>query len=384
MQLLVKVILTLWVSWARGQEIACDPPRIANSHYLPKRTNYGLGQEITYYCTSGFFPSSRGNTATCTDKGWDPPPRCSLNPCEFPEIKHGLLYKEDKYKSYFPAPIKQWFYYSCDENYVTPPEDFWHYITCTQDGWTPEVPCSRKCVFDDLEHVRSPSKEQRLLQGQSIKIDCDPGYSLSDPQSTVTCTENGWSSPPRCIKHCDMPIFGNATAIITGKPFRPDDMLDYQCLDGYENRDGSKKGSMVCGEDGWSHLPTCFKSSDKCGPPPGISNGDITSVTLKMYQPWSTVKYQCQAYYQIQGPKYVTCSYGKWSKPPRCIDPCVLSEKIMKEKNIQLNGKYDKTYFIKSGNSIDFKCKAGLKAVTSVESFQALCLEGKMEYPTCK
>ncbi|XP_023604858.1 complement factor H-related protein 2-like isoform X4 [Myotis lucifugus] len=325
MQLLVKVILTLWVSWARGQEIACDPPRIANSHYLPKRTNYGLEQEITYYCTSGFLPSSRGNTAKCTDKGWDPPPRCSLNPCEFPEIKHGLLYKEDKYKSYFPAPIKQWFYYSCDENYVTPPEDFWHYITCTQDGWTPEVPCRRKCVFDDLKHVRSPSKEQRLLQGESLKIDCDPGYSLSDPQSTVTCTENGWSSPPSCIK-----------------------------------------------------------SSDKCGPPPGISNGDITSVTLKMYHPWSTVKYQCQAYYELQGPKYVTCSYGKWSKPPRCIDPCVLSEKIMKEKNIQLNGKYDKTYFIKSGNSIDFKCKSGLKAVTSVESFQALCLEGKMEYPTCK
>ncbi|XP_023601844.1 complement factor H-related protein 4-like isoform X2 [Myotis lucifugus] len=114
--------------------------------------------------------------------------------------------------------------------------------------------------------------------GQSIKIDCDPGYSLSDPQSTVTCTEHGWSSPPSCIKHCDMPIFGNATAIITGKPFRPNDMLDYQCLDGYENRDGSKKGSMVC------------ESSDKCGPPPGISNGDITSITLKMYHPWSTVR----------------------------------------------------------------------------------------------
>ncbi|XP_036210515.1 complement factor H-related protein 4-like isoform X6 [Myotis myotis] len=319
MQLLVTVILTLWVSSARGQEIACNPPIIANSHYLPKRTNYGLGQEITYYCTSGFFPSIRGNTAKCTDKGWDPPPRCSLNPCEFPEIKHGLLYREDKYRSYFPAPIKQWFYYSCDENYVTPTEDFWHYVTCTQDGWTPEVPCRRKCVFNDLEHVRSPSKEQRLLQGQSIKIDCHPGYSLSNAQSTVTCTEKGWSSPPKCIKHCDMPVFENATAIITGKPFRPDDTLDYQCLDGYENRDGSKKGSMVCGEDGWSHLPTCFKSADKCGPPPAISNGDITSVTLKVYYPWSTVKYQCQAYYQIQGPKYVTCSYGKWSEVPRCI-----------------------------------------------------------------
>ncbi|XP_054569039.1 complement factor H-related protein 4-like [Eptesicus fuscus] len=384
MLLLVKVILTLWVSWARGQEIACEPPRIANSHYIPERANYGLGQAITYYCKSGFLPSTRGNIAKCTDKGWDPPPRCSLNPCEFPEIKHGRLYKEDKYKSHFPVSVGQWFYYSCDENYVTPSEDFWDYVTCTQDGWTPEVPCRRKCIFNYSEHPHSPPQEQTYLQGQSINVTCPRGYSLPNPQRTVTCTENGWSSPPTCIQHCDMPIFENATAIFTGKPFRPNDMLDYQCLDGYENRDGSKMGSMVCGEDGWLHLPTCFKSADKCGPPPVISNGDITSFTLKVYPPWSRVKYQCQAYYKFQGPKYVTCSYGKWSEPPRCIDPCVISEKIMSEKNIRLKGKYDKTYFVKTGEIIDFMCKPGYKAVTSVDSFQAVCLEGTMEYPTCK
>ncbi|ELK24907.1 Complement factor H-related protein 4 [Myotis davidii] len=166
-------------------------------------------------------------------------------------------------------------------------------------------------------------------------------------QLLVTVILTLWVSWARGQEHCDMPIFENATAIITGKPVRPDDMLGYQCLDGYENRDGSKKGAMVC------------ESSEKCGPPPGISNGDITSVTLKVYYPWSTVKYQCQTYYQIQGPKYVTCSYGKWSEVPRCMDPCVLSEKIMKEKNIEINGKYDKSYFIKSGTSIDFKCKSG-------------------------
>ncbi|XP_036210509.1 complement factor H-related protein 4-like isoform X1 [Myotis myotis] len=384
MQLLVTVILTLWVSWARGQEITCDPPLIENSHYIPKRTNYELGQEITYYCTTGFFPSSRGNTATCTDKGWDPPPRCSLNPCELPKLKHGLLYKEDTYRSYFPAPIKQWFYYSCDENYVTPPESFWHYITCTQDGWTPEVPCLRKCVFNDLKHVRTPPKEQRLLQGQSIKIDCLPGYSLLNPQSTVTCTEKGWSSLPRCIKHCDMPTFENARAVITGRPFRLNDTLDYQCLDGYENRDGSTNGTMVCGEDGWLHLPTCFKSADKCGPPPPINYGAITSIPLEVYPPWSRVEYQCQDYYELRGPQYVTCSSAKWSEPPRCIVPCVISEKIMNAKNIQIKGKNDKTYYAKTGDIIDFMCKSGRKAATSKESFQAMCLEGTVEFPICE
>ncbi|ELK24906.1 Complement factor H-related protein 4 [Myotis davidii] len=314
MQLLVTVILTLWVSWARGQ----------------------------------------------------------VNPCEFPKLKHGLLYKENTYRSYFPAPIKQWFYYSCDENYVTPPEGFWHYITCTEDGWTPEVPCRRKCVFNDLEHVRTPPKEQRLLQGQSIKIDCLPGYSLLNPQGTVTCTENGWSSPPRCLKHCDMPIFENARAVITGKPFRPNDTLDYQCLDGYENTDGSTNGSMVC------------ESADKCGPPPPINYGAITSIPSEGYPPWSRVEYQCQDYYELRGPQYVTCSSAKWSKPPRCIVPCVISEKIMNAKNIQIKRKNDKTYYAKTGDIIDFMCKSGRKAATSKESFQAMCLEGTVEYPICE
>ncbi|KAK1327971.1 hypothetical protein QTO34_012393 [Cnephaeus nilssonii] len=375
MLLLVKVILTLWVSWVHGQEIACDPPRIENSQYISKRTNYRLGDTITYYCTSGFFPSSWGNTAKCTDKGWDPPPRCS-------KIKHGLLYKEETYRSYFPAPIGQWFYYSCDENYVTPPEKVWHYITCTKmDG---PRKCPAACIFNYSEHPHSPPKKQKYLQGQTHHCYLPSGLQSPKPQRTVTCTENGWSSPPTCIQHCDMPIFENATATITGKPFRPNDTLDYQCLDGYENEDGNALGTMVCTENGWSHLPTCFKSADKCGPPPAISNGAITSLPLEVYPPGSRVEYQCQAYYELRGPKYVTCSYAKWSELPSCIDPCVISEKIMSEKNIELKGKDDKTYYVKTGDIIEFVCKSGHRAVTSEESFQAVCLEGMVEFPRCE
>nr|KAF6279688.1 complement factor H related 2 [Myotis myotis] len=181
-----------------------------------------------------------------------------------------------------------------------------------------------------------------------------------------------------------MPTFENARAVITGRPFRLNDTLDYQCLDGYENRDGSTNGTMVCGEDGWLHLPTCFKSADKCGPPPPINYGAITSIPLEVYPPWSRVEYQCQDYYELRGPQYVTCSSAKWSEPPRCIVPCVISEKIMNAKNIQIKGKNDKTYYAKTGDIIDFMCKSGRKAATSKESFQAMCLEGTVEFPICE
>ncbi|XP_014302678.1 complement factor H-related protein 4-like [Myotis lucifugus] len=385
MLLLVKVILTLWVSWARGQEITCDPPTIPNGDFAPKMNQYELDDVITYQCGNGFYPPLLGNTTKCSLVGWLPRPRCVLKPCGFPEIKHGRLLHSGTSK-YFPVYVGRSLLYFCDYGYEPPSQTSLAIMNCTQDGWSPEIPCLRKCSFKSLLHGYSPATEESYVQGQSRTVMCRLGYGLQNPQNRMTCTEAGWSPPPICIpvKHCDMPIFENARAVITGKPFRPNDTLDYQCLDGYENRDGSTKGSMVCGEDGWTHLPTCFKSADKCGPPPAISNGDITSFPLKEYPPWSRVQYQCQAYYELRGPTDVTCSYGKWSKPPRCIDPCVISEEIMNEKNIQLKGKDNKRYYVKTGDIIEFMCKSGRKAVTSEESFQAMCLEGTVKFPRCE
>ncbi|XP_053518524.1 complement factor H-like [Artibeus jamaicensis] len=74
---LISVIVTLGVSQAHGQETTCDPPTIPNGLYAPHRTKHRLEDVITYRCDNGFYPSSRGNTAKCTDGGWAPPPRCS-------------------------------------------------------------------------------------------------------------------------------------------------------------------------------------------------------------------------------------------------------------------------------------------------------------------
>ncbi|XP_066094557.1 complement factor H-related protein 3-like [Saccopteryx bilineata] len=382
MLLLATVTLTLHISWAHGQEITCDPPRFENGGYTPDRAVYKLEEVITYHCKNGFHPSTRGIKAKCTDKGWEPPPRCSLQPCDLPEIKHGVLYSEDSYRSYFPVSLGQWFYYSCDDGYATPTQKQWYYITCTTGGWSPEIPCHKKCALSHLEHKHFPHKEESYIEGQSIEVDCDPGYSLVNQQSAVMCTENGWDPPPRCIKHCGMPLFENARAIITGKPFKLNDTLDYQCLDGFENRDGKPSGSMVCGEDGWYNLPTCFNPAENCGPPPDISNGDIISIPLAVYPSSSRVEYQCQGYYELRGTKYITCRQGEWSMPPRCEEPCLISEEDMNENNIQLKGKHN-TYYAKAGDVIEFTCKSGHSALTSVHSFLALCAEGEMELPRC-
>ncbi|XP_019493569.1 PREDICTED: complement factor H-related protein 3-like isoform X3 [Hipposideros armiger] len=308
-----------------------------------------------------------------------------VQPCGFPEIKHGSLYNENKYKSYFPAAIGTWFYYSCKDNFVTHSGNYWDYITCTQEGWSPAVQCRRKCIFNYLENGVSPQHEKEYMEGESLRVNCHADYTFPDQQTSMTCTEDGWSPPPVCrVKYCGMPVFANATAVITGARFGVNDTLDYKCLDGYENRDGKKAGSMVCGEDGWTHLPTCYKSTEKCERPPSISNGDFTSLPLAVYPPGSRLKYQCQAYYELRGSKYVTCNEGKWSEPPRCIDPCVISEQNMNKNNIRLKGKDDTTYYVKTGDLVEFVCKSGHTAATSQQSFQVVCGEGTLEYPRCE
>ncbi|KAM7050274.1 complement factor H-related protein 2-like isoform 1-T1 [Molossus nigricans] len=326
MLLLVSALLSGWVSWAHGQEVTCDPPRFANSHYTPDRTSYGLGHVITYGCKSGFYPPPRGNTAKCTPVGWDPPPRCSFKPCEYPEVKHGRLYREDSYRPYFPARVGQWFYYSCDDNYSTPSQQTWGHITCTQQGWSPEVPCLRKCVFNYLENGRSPASPQTHLQGASVLVNCHPGFSLQDQQSTMNCTESGWSPLPNCI------------------------LVD---------------------------------SKGQCGPPPSIDNGDTTTFPSKVYAPGSSVEYQCQSYYELQGDRRITCREGKWSEPPKCLEPCVLSEEIMEKHSIELQWSYEKKIYSKTNDVVEFRCRRGYRKATPETKFRVQCREGVLAYPTC-
>uniref|UniRef100_A0A2K6E624 Sushi domain-containing protein n=1 Tax=Macaca nemestrina TaxID=9545 RepID=A0A2K6E624_MACNE len=338
-------------------------------------------------------------------------------PCDYPDIEHGGLYYESMRRPYFPVPVGKYFSYYCDEHFETPSGSYWDYIHCTQDEWSPAVPCLRKCYFPYLENGYNENDGRKFVQGNSIEVACHPGYGLPNEQTTVTCTENGWSPPPRCIyvipvgkyfsyycdehfetpsgsywdyihctqdgwspavlclRKCYFPYLENGYNENNGTKFVQGNAVEVACHPGYSLP--KEQTTVTCTENGWSPTPRCIRvnSTRKCGPPPPIDNGDTTSFPLSVYAPDSSVEYQCQKFYQLEGNKQVTCRNGQWSEPPKCL---------RKYFNIH-PGKismYSRSR-PRTGEPVEFVCRSGYYLPSNSHPLRTTCQDGKLEYPTC-
>uniref|UniRef100_A0A8C6D6B3 Complement factor H related 5 n=1 Tax=Moschus moschiferus TaxID=68415 RepID=A0A8C6D6B3_MOSMO len=243
--------------------------------------------------------------------------------CDFPKINHGILYNEKKYKASFPVSLGKIFYYSCEYNFMSPSKYFWTPITCTEDGWSPTPKCLRVCFFPFVENGHSASSGQAHLEGDTVHITCNKGFSLPDNQGSITCAEGGWSSPPECIStktECRLPFLeANIDAYPKQEKYKVGDVLKFSCRQRLK-RVGPD--SVQCYQFGWSpNFPTCKGQVRSCGQPPQLPNGKMKYIKQEKYEHNEMVEYDCNPNFVMKGPKKIQCMDGEWTTLPTCVEP---------------------------------------------------------------
>ncbi|XP_074764332.1 complement factor H [Athene noctua] len=306
-------------------EIVCSPPIIRNGNFRPQEDNYVVGDIITVQCNTGYhFKTLTGkNTAECTRDGWVPDPGCVQKPCDYPAIENGKLSDSLEYHKnyYFPMRVGQHADYHCANGYSTPSGHYWVRIACSGRGWSPEPKCLKICHTRQLENgYFSQRWKSSYKEGESVKYVCDTDYLTEHEGGEVTCTKDGWSPPPRCIrkKKCQNINFENGFFTLRKTTFNLQEKVTYNCITGFVTPEGQETGVIQCQENGWTPPPKCIKSCK-------TSHLDILiyHTNKTMFMPGDTIEYACLEGYQTADkmPTGTTrCGInGEWSPTPQCL-----------------------------------------------------------------
>ncbi|XP_044530845.1 complement factor H-like [Gracilinanus agilis] len=340
---------------------------------------------INYKCNW----NSKFKITTCRNGRWYPPPNCpTMKSCTPPpqipnsqDINIMVNYKDGEKIGII-----------CKENYILQGQEE---IICENGHWNSlprcieKQPCSKPPAikYGALKSVKTSEDNDNLepnIYGHDTIVSymCQQGFMMIGGEE-IKCHMGKWSSPPRCVdaRCLPPPKFNNADIVGTFKTYyMPGDSVIYQCSSNF-HPEGSIE--VTCTGGNWKGDPQCKEELKTCGPPPPIGNGDITTFPLHKYAPETRVEYRCQNLYVLQGSKFVICKNGIWTNAPTCLEPCTVSEEIMKRNNIRLRWKHTEKIYLRTGQVAEFDCIWGYHRAERSPPFRAACVEGKINYPIC-
>nr|XP_056700700.1 complement factor H-like [Euleptes europaea] len=360
----------------RVKELCSPPPQPPNATKIIEVRNFENGEKIRFACQENFLLEGP-QEILCEDGRWGKPPRCIDASCgNPPPIANGAAVNGTQGR-YLPGSKVE---YHCNEGFNISEIRF---STCKNRSWTTMPDCKDAACGDPptITNADIISSQRAVYKpDHHVQYRCHEGFEMSG-SDTVTCEIKVWSKPPTCEDVTCPPPTEIAHGEIVGQQkerYMPSERVHYQCDPGW-----NPSGPMVvtCFNKQWTKLPRC--TDPNCGPPPGIQNGDFLNPAQASYPPGTTLRYQCQNLYVMNGSSEVRCENGHWTETPTCMEACTVSEEDMARNNIWLKWRSDPKLYSQSGDTMEFRCIWNHREAPLSPPFRTQCIQGNVEYPRC-
>ncbi|XP_005375172.1 PREDICTED: coagulation factor XIII B chain isoform X2 [Chinchilla lanigera] len=363
----------------------CLAPELHNGNYSTTQKTFKVKEKVQYECAVGYYTAGgkQSEEAECRTSGWSLTPKCTKLKCTPLRLLENGYFHPVK-QTYEEGDVVQFF---CHENYYLSGSDL---IQCYNFGWYPGSPVCEgrrnRCPPPPLplnSKIQAYSTSYR--HGEIVHVECELNFVIQGSEE-IRCENGKWTDPPKCIEAkekvaCEEPpVIANGTANVRSAIYYSGDKVTYSCKSGYRLR-GSHE--ITCSRGKWTLPPECVENNENCKPPPEVINGTITDGLLSSYTTGSSVEYKCNEYYLLKGSKISQCEQGKWSSPPVCLEPCTVDVDYMNRNNIEMKWKYEGK--VLHGDLIDFVCKQGfdLSPLTPLSELSVQCNRGEVKYPLC-
>ncbi|XP_031431319.1 coagulation factor XIII B chain-like isoform X2 [Clupea harengus] len=331
--------------------------------------DFVFGSIVQYTCKTGYRMMSRNSERSCVNSGWDNDiPVCEVVKCPViqvaPNVRASGNVEDGSYGDviHFECQSQDMQLNGKDEIY------------CTSEGkWSDLIPTCKEiqCETPAMPNGKVTNAQPVYKWDDVLRYTCDEGYQAR--VGRTKCSKLGWNPKPECEENtCMLPhqVSTGTTRLPAGKNiFKPKDMVDIHCEEGYRTSTFKERDSFHCGLDGeWSDTPDCQEIF--CSRPRSSDVNIPYWPRIFSYKYKETLPYSCNSNYKRPA-EDATCQLEGWKPKPRCIRKEDCFQPVIKNGFIKPNKDY-----MPYKDTVVFSCKRGFKLNNEGWWQKSICTKG--------